>query len=118
MIILGIEVTALGVLGGMAGILGTLFSLMLVGTKVALFKTESVLILGIFGLIFSISGLIGGLAAPQRPVPSGIAMIVSAIGGLIMVSWGYIISTPLLLIAGFLALFGTKEKEEKTEKMD
>ncbi|MDN5326379.1 MAG: hypothetical protein PWP41_1075 [Moorella sp. (in: firmicutes)] len=41
-------------------------------------------------------------------------MLISAIGGVISISWGYVVAFPVLLVAGILALIGQKEKNKTT----
>jgi len=101
----------LGIIGGLAGIVGAVFALFTGGVAGA-FGVEgssTVVGLGFSAMFFSLLGLVGGALALSKPKAAGVMMIISAIGGLISISMGYIIAFPLLLVAGILALFGHRE---------
>ena len=106
----------LGIIGGIAGFGGALFALF-VGVVDASFSasgTSSIIGLGVTAIFFSLLGLVGGALALKKPKVAGIMMLISAIGGVISISWGYVVAFPVLLVAGILALIGQKEKNKTT----
>lgn len=102
----------LGLIGGIFGILGALFVLGL-GGLVAAFGAErgsTVFLMFFFASIFSVLGIVGAALVKTKTKLGGWLMIISAIGGLISISFAYTLSFVLLIIAGLMALI-KKEKE-------
>lgn len=112
----------LGIIGGVVGLGGALFAMS--GFSSALFAMLKVGLLRAFGMHgaglisnlgfwaipLSILGIIGGVMVSIKPVLAGKLMIASAIGGLILIHFGYTIAAILLIIAGILAIM--EEKKE------
>ncbi len=106
----------LGIIGGIAGFGGALFALFVGGVDASFSAsgTSSIIGLGVAAIFFSLLGLVGGVLALKKPKVAGIMMLISAIGGVISISWGYVVAFPVLLVAGILALIGQKEKNKTT----
>jgi len=106
----------LGIIGGIAGFGGALFALFVGGIDAAFSAsgTSSIVGLGVAAIFFSLIGLVGGALVLKKPKAAGIMMLVGAIGGVISISWGYVVAFPVLLVAGILALIGQKEKNKTT----
>jgi len=101
----------LGILGGIAGVVGSILVLVLGGIGSA-FGGEgagTVTTLGWVALLLSIIGIVGGALALAKPKIAGIVMLVMGIGGFIAVSLGYVVAGPLLIIGGILALVGSRK---------
>lgn len=101
----------LGILGALAGFGGAIFA-MTVGGLGATFGgegAETVIGLGVAGLLISLVAVIAAALAMAKPKGAGIVMILSGIAGFIAISMGYIIAGPLLIVAGTLAILGRKE---------
>ncbi|WP_121444374.1 DUF4064 domain-containing protein [Brockia lithotrophica] len=106
----------LGIVGGIAGLGGALFALF-VGAVDAAFSetgTSPVVVQGIFSILFSLLGIVGGAFSLNKPKISGILMIVASLGGLVSISWGYVVAFPSLLIGGILAIISSKNNEKQT----
>jgi len=106
----------LGIVGGIAGFGGAIFALFVGGVDASFSAsgTSSIIGLGAAAIFFSLLGLVGGALALKKPKVAGIMMLISAIGGVISISWGYVVAFPVLLVAGILALIGQKEKNKTT----
>jgi hypothetical protein len=105
----------IGVIGGIAGFGGAIFALF-VGGLDATFSasgTSSIVGLGVAAIFFSLLGLVGGTLALNKPRIAGVMMLVAAIGGVISVSWGYVVAFPTLLVGGILALISQKKRVEQ-----
>lgn len=104
----------LGLIGGIFGILGAVFAVV-VGQIGAAFSPglESVTYLGISALFFAFLGLVGGAIVKSRAKAGAGLMLVSAIGGLISVSLAYVPAFLLLLVGGVKAVLGSDEEESK-----
>lgn len=102
----------LGIIGGIAGFGGAVFALFVGGVGAAFSASGSgtVVGLGLAAIFFSLLGLVGGTLALNKPKIAGIMMLIAAFGGLISVSWGYVVAFPVLLVGGILALVGQKTK--------
>lgn len=99
------------IIGGLAGFGGALFALFVGGIDAAFSSTgnSSIIGLGLSAVAFSLIGLVGGALVLKKPKLSGWMMIVSAVGGLISISWGYVIAFLVLLVGGILGLLGQRE---------
>ncbi len=96
----------LGLLGGIFGFFGAIFALG-VGSLGAAFGASGasdIIGLGFAAIIFSIIGIIGAVIVKSKTKAAGWLMIVSAFGGLISISFAYLLSFILLLIGGIMAL--------------
>lgn len=95
-----------GVVGGLAGIAGAMFAILVggIGGAVGVKDTGMLLFLGLAAVAFSIAGLVGAGLTLSRPKAAGVTLLVSALGGLVAVSWGYVVAFPALFVAGVLSL--------------
>lgn len=106
----------LGILGGIIGLFVSLFGSIIAIGGAALGSPDS----GFAGLVwatlgFSVLGIISGSLAIAKPRIAGKFLIISGIGGLISSSIFYIISAPLMVIAGIFALLGSRSQETLKE---
>ena len=101
----------LGILGGIFGFLGAMFVLFF-GSIYSSFggKDASTLVsLGLAAMLFAILGITGAALVKNKAKLGGAFMIISAIGGVISISFMYALSFILLIIAGLMAIL-KKEK--------
>jgi len=101
----------LGILGGIAGIVGSILVLVVGGIWSA-FGGEgagTVTTLGWVSLPVSLVGIVGGALALAKPKIAGIMMLLMGIGGFIAISLGYVVAGPLLITGGILALVGSRK---------
>ncbi len=98
--------TILGVLGGIAGLIGAIFVLLTGGLGAAFGAegTSTIVNLGWIAIFLSTLGIIGGAIASRNVDAAGICMLLSGIGGFLAISLAYIIAGPLLIVGGILAL--------------
>lgn len=98
----------IGIFGSIAGFMGALFALAVGGLGQA-FGAEGageVTGLGFAAISASIVALVGAALAIAKPRLSAGLMTVSAIAGLIFVSWAFVLGTILLLLAALMAFLG------------
>ncbi|MDO8633758.1 MAG: DUF4064 domain-containing protein [archaeon] len=104
----------LGLIGGILGFFGALAALLLGGlagaigeaveSKEVVDSSSFIVVLGFAAIIFSIVGIVGSVLVRNKPRLGGALMLVSAIGGLISISWFYSLSFILLLIGGLMGV--------------
>lgn len=97
----------LGLIGGIFGLIGASTALIIGGLDATFSSSGTSEIIGLgWGAIFlSILGIVGSIVVKGKAKLGGIFMAVSAIGGVICVSFFYIIPAILLLIGGLMGLF-------------
>jgi hypothetical protein len=105
----------LGILGGLAGLLGGTCALAVGGIGEALGAegAEEVIGLGWLAFVAAIVGLIGAGVALPKPKISALLMAIAAVAGLIAVSFAYIFATVLFGIGALLAILGRNEKKSE-----
>lgn len=103
----------LGLIGGILGFIGAIIALSVGGLGGALGAEGATTIttLGWFAMLFSVIGIVGAALVSNWTIGAGIFMLVSAIGGLICISFFYALSFILLIIAGLMALL----RKDKTK---
>jgi len=108
----------LGIMGGLAGLAGAIFALLVGGLGAALEAegAQTVIGLGWAAIPLSLLGIVGGALASAKPTAAGILMLVSGIGGFVAISMGYIIGGPLLILGGIFALIGRREQAKEKHK--
>jgi hypothetical protein len=101
----------LGLIGGIVGFFGALIALAVGGIGQALGGSGASTITGLGwgAILFSILGIVGSAVVRNKAKLGGWFMIISAVGGLICISFFYSLSFVLLLIAG---LMGVIKKDE------
>ncbi|SNZ11589.1 Protein of unknown function [Terribacillus aidingensis] len=97
----------LGLIGGILGFFGAIFALIMGSVDAALSETgtSSLTGLGWFAFLFSTLAIIGSIVVKTKAKLGGILLIISAVGGLISISFFYLISAVLIAIAGFMGVF-------------
>ncbi|MEC0235240.1 DUF4064 domain-containing protein [Paenibacillus kribbensis] len=106
---------AMGLVGGIFGIIAAIIALFVGGVDAALSDTgtSSIMGLAISALIFSILGIVGSAFSKSKPKLAGWLMLVSGIAGFISISLFYILSGVLLIIAGFMGIFSKKKTNQQ-----
>jgi hypothetical protein len=101
----------LGLIGGIFGFIGAIIALAIgaVGSALGGEGASTISSLGWLAIVFSILGIVGCAVVKNKPRLGGIFMLVSAIGGLISISFFYALSFVLLLIAGLMGIFKKKD---------
>lgn len=109
----------LGLVGGIFGFLAALAAIVIGGLAASFgeaFESQetgslgsSVILLGFAAIVFSIIGIAGAALVKGKPKLGGTLMIVSAIGGLISISWFYSLSFILLIIGGLMGVLSKGE---------
>ena len=96
----------LGLIGGIFGFFGAIFALFFGAAGAALGGegAEGIMGLGLVALLFAILGIVGAAFVKSKTKLGGWFMIISAIGGVICVSFAYALSFVLLIIAGLMAV--------------
>ncbi|MEK5251557.1 DUF4064 domain-containing protein [Bacillus sp. FSL R9-9530] len=98
---------ALGLIGGIFGIICAFIAL-LIGGMGAAFEAEgadSIIGLGWVAVALSILGIVGCVVVKKNAKIGGIMMTVAAIGGFICISIVYLLPGVLLLIGGLMGIF-------------
>jgi len=103
---------AMGLVGGIFGIIASLIAMFIGGVDAALSSTgtSSVTGLAISALLFSILGIVGAALSKSKPKVAGWLMLVSGIAGFISISMFYILSGVLFIVAGFMGIFSKKKE--------
>jgi hypothetical protein len=111
-----IAAMVLGLIGGVIGLVAAGFALAVggIGSVVGAQGAHTVVGSGWAALALSVLGIVGAALALARPRFAAVLMIIAALGGLISVSWAYIVAFPLLLIGGLLAFFGRGSRQAET----
>ncbi|HEY8804956.1 MAG TPA: DUF4064 domain-containing protein [Clostridium sp.] len=100
-----IAVFVLGLIGGIFGIISGLMAIMMGGVGKAVGSgSQGLGSLGFFAILFSVLAIVSACMINHKPKLFGWLLIVSAVGGTISVSFFYILSGLLILIAGIIAL--------------
>ncbi|MCW9134285.1 DUF4064 domain-containing protein [Bacillus paramycoides] len=101
----------LGLIGGILGILCALIALFIGGLNSALDSdgANTITALGWGAVILSILGICGSILVKTKAKMGGTMLVISAVGGLICISFFYILPAILLLISGLMGIF-RKEK--------
>lgn len=101
----------IGIFGSVAGFIGAIFALFVGGIGGALGAEGAgqVAGLGVGALIASVAALVGAALAMAKPRTSAVIMGLSAIAGLIFISWAFVLGTVLLLLATLFAFLGRNQ---------
>lgn len=106
----------LAILGGVCGIIGGLLAVGLGGAQDAVGdQSMNVGSLGWAAIGFSTLAIVAAFFASSRSKLAGWMLIVSAVGGLISISFFYILSFILILIAGLMCLLRGRKKATTTQ---
>lgn len=103
----------LGLIGGIFGFFGALIALMLggIGSVLGGKGASTVIGLGWLAILFSMIGIVGAALVKNKTKLGGWMMIISAIGGVISVSFAYALSFILLILAGLMAVIRKGDKK-------
>ena len=96
----------LGLLGGIFGFIGAIIAMFIggIGSVLGAEDASTVIGLGLLAILFAIIGIVGAALVRNKTKLGGWFMIVSAVGGVISVSFGYALAFVLLIIAGLMAV--------------
>jgi len=96
----------LGLIGGIIGFFGAVIALLFGGLGGALGAEGASQIVGLgwLAILFSIAGIVGAALVKGKRRTGGWLMVISAVGGVISVSFAYALAFILLIIAGLMAL--------------
>jgi hypothetical protein len=96
----------LGLLGGIFGFIGAIIAMFIggIGSVLGAEDASTVIGLGWLAILFAIIGIVGAALVRNKTKLGGWFMIVSAVGGVISVSFGYALAFVLLIIAGLMAV--------------
>ena len=103
----------LGILGGLAGLIGG-FCVVVVGGVDEAFggdSSEQLYELGALAFVAGIGGLVGAGMAMAKPKIAAVLMAIAAVLGLIAVSIAYVFAAVLFGIGALLAFLGRNEKK-------
>ena len=102
----------LGLIGGILGFFGALIALVIGGLGGAFGAEGASMIvnLGWAAMLFSILGIVGASLVKSKTKIGGWLMVVSAVGGGISISFFYLLSFVMLIIAGLMALLKKETK--------
>lgn len=103
----------LGLIGGITGIIGSLMAMMVgsLGSAFGASGAGTVSSLAVLALLFSVVGIVGASIVKHKHKLGGVFMILSSVGGLVSISFAYILSFVLLLIGGIMGVTYNKNKE-------
>ena len=104
----------LGIIGGIFGFLGSIFSMSVGGIVSAFDGGNLIFVLGISAMLFSILGLVGGLITEKKRKLGGTFMVIAAIAGIVSISFFFVLPGILFLIGGVMALF--RKEDDNNEK--
>ncbi|MCW9130858.1 DUF4064 domain-containing protein [Bacillus paramycoides] len=101
----------LGLIGGIFGILCAFIALFIggLGSVLDAHGANTLIGLGWGSVLLSILGICGSVVVKSRAKLGGAMMTIAAVGGLICISFFYILPAVLLLIGGLMGIF-RKEK--------
>lgn len=107
----------LGILAGIAGLMGSAFGLFVGGLSTA-FNGDGggIAAASAIAAALSVAGMVGAVMTQGKSRVGGYIMMIAGIDGLIAVSVGYIIAAPLFIIAAALALKQAKEAKAVLNK--
>lgn len=106
----------LGLIGGIFGIIAGIMA-MTVGGLASAFSADgasTVSNLGIGAILLSVLGIVGAVIVRTKGKLGGLFMTIAAIGGIICVSYFYILSGILLIIPGIMGLVKKNQSKLKT----
>ena len=106
----------LGIIGGIAGLIGSTFAIFIGGVGSAFSGDTSIIKLGLIAILLSIMGIVGGVMANHKSRVSAYLMLIAGINGLIAISGGFIVAGPLLIISGILSLQNAKKEKIPANK--
>ena len=106
----------LGLIGGIFGIIAGIIA-MTVGGLASAFSADgasTVTNLGVGAILLSVLGIVGAVVVGSKGKLGGLFMTIAAIGGIICVSYFYILSGILLIIPGIMGLVKKNQSKLKT----
>lgn len=110
----------LGIVGGIAGLVGTALSFLAggLGEAFPFLATSSGMELRWAALAFSVMGILGGALASSKASTAGLVMVAAGLGGLMSVAMAYAVAAPLLIAAGVLASLCGESSGESTKTVE
>lgn len=106
----------LGILGGLWGVFDSIFALA-IGEAGGTLNAPVAIAGGDIGAIFlGLIGIIGASLSIDRPLIASIVMIIGGVASLILMSAGFIIAAPLLIIGSIFAFIGYIQEKTKSAR--
>jgi uncharacterized membrane protein len=105
----------LGLIGGIFGIIAGIMA-MTIGGVASAFSADganTITSLGIGAILLSVLGIVGAVVVRNKGKLGGLFMTIAAIGGIICVSYFYILSGILLIIPGIMGLVKKDQSKAK-----
>ena len=94
----------LGLLGGIFGFIPSVLALGIGSLAAGFGGGIQIAGMGLLAILASIMGIVGAAVSGGNPKVGGVLMIISAVLGLIGVSFFYLLSAVLLFVGGIMAL--------------
>lgn len=103
---------AMGLVGGIFGIIASLIAMFVGGIDAAFSDsgTSSITGAAVAALLFSVLAIIGSAMSKSKPKLAGWFMLISGVAGIICIFMLYILSGILLIVAGFMGILSKKRK--------
>lgn len=107
-----IAAMVLGIIGGVTGLLAAALVYSMDGVVISAAGSAGAELstLSIIALASSIAGIAASALAIPKPKIAGFLMIIAGVVGVLAIAATYLVSAPLLIIGGALALSATGEK--------
>jgi len=105
----------LGLLGGIFGFIGAIIAMAIggIGGIFGASGASTLVGLGWGAILFAVLGIVGAAIVKSKAKLGGAFMLISAIGGLVCISFFYSLSFVLLLIAGLMGLIKKDRHDER-----
>lgn len=102
---------AMGLVGGIFGIIAAIVAMMIGGLDAAFSETgtSDISTFAIVALLVSIVGIVGSAFSKSKPKLAGWLMLISAFVGFMSISMAYVLPGVLLAVAGFMGIFSRKK---------
>lgn len=109
----------LGLIGGIFGFFGATIALFVGGIDAAISETGSSTLTGLgwAAFLFSALAIVGSVVVKSKAKLGGILLLVSAVGGLISISFFFLISAILIGIAGIMGLVRKDKTKNSSESI-
>lgn len=106
---------AMGIIGGIFGILASIFAMVFggLGSAFGAEGADQIVGLGFAAMLFSIVGIIGGSISKSKKKLAGWMLLISGVAGFICISLFFIISGILFIVAGLMGILSKSKVNTK-----
>ncbi len=106
---------AMGIIGGVFGILASILAMVFggIGSAFGAEGSNEIVGLGFAAMLFSVLGIIGGSISKSKKKLAGYLLLISGVAGFICISLFYIISGILFIVSGLMGIFAKINKTAK-----